>query len=212
MLDEELSPRERRHQRTQQAILDAARALLAEGGVEKLSIRAIADRIDYSPAGLYEYYGSKEEIIGAVCRQGHRTLKQYMAKVPLTLPPDEYIVEIGLAYIEFAMQNPDYFLLIFTSVAGQLSHDEASELPSPEMLNDNSSFPILLRGIQRAVDAGTICFLPGKGLIQTAYALWSIVHGASMLRVGYLSTLRVDFDETDRLMLTAFVHGLRPPP
>ena len=49
--------------RTQQAILDAARAIIHEQGPDKLSMRAIADRIDYSPAGLYEYYGSKEEII-----------------------------------------------------------------------------------------------------------------------------------------------------
>ncbi len=212
MFEEELSPRERRHQRTQQAILDAARALLAEGGVDNLSIRAIADRIDYSPAGLYEYFGSKEEIISALCSQGHRTLKQYLAKVPLNMPPDAYIVEIGLAYIEFAIQNPDYFLLIFTSEAGRPPRSEASEVPSPEMINDDSSFPLLLRGIERAVDAGLIHYLPGQGLMETAYALWSIVHGASMLRVSHLDYLEIDFEATDRLMLTAFVRGLGSPP
>src|SRR3954451_1511487 len=112
MLTEESSPRERRYQRTQQAILNAARSLLSEGGAEKLSIRAIADRIDYSPAALYEYYGSKEEIIGALCWEGHRTLKRCMEQVPLSLAPDEYLLEIGMAYIQFALQNPDYFLLI----------------------------------------------------------------------------------------------------
>ena len=216
MIEEELSPRERRYQRTQQAILNAARALLAEGGIDKLSIRAIADRIDYSPAGLYEYYGSKEEIIGALCWQGDRTLKRYLTEVSLTLPLAEYLVELGLAYIRFARQNPDYFLLIFTSEAGRppptkpSSMETTGDIPTTEKLNQEGSFSVLLGGVQRAVDAGVIAFLPGQGLVKTAYAFWSIVHGASMLQVSHLSNMAFGSDATDRLMLTAFVRGLRP--
>ncbi|NJN55580.1 MAG: helix-turn-helix transcriptional regulator, partial [Anaerolineae bacterium] len=58
---DELTPRERRHLRTKDAILDAARLIIKEQGADALSIRAIAEQIDYSPAGLYEYFGSKEE-------------------------------------------------------------------------------------------------------------------------------------------------------
>jgi AcrR family transcriptional regulator len=209
MTDEELSPRERRYQRTQQAILTAARALLAEGGADKLSIRAIADRIDYSPAGLYEYYGSKEEIIGALSWEGHRTLKRYMAQVPLTLPPGEYLVELGMAYIQFAIQNPDYFLLIFTTPATRPNYDaDVPEVPSVEMMNEDSSFLLLVRGVQRGVEAGTIHLLEGLNVLETAYAFWSIVHGAAMLQVSHLSYIKMDFDRADRLMLTAFVRGM----
>lgn len=209
MLDEELSPRERRYQRTQQAILTAARTLLAEGGADKLSMRAIADRIDYSPAGLYEYYGSKEEIIGALCWEGHRTLKRYMMQVPHTLLPGEHIVELGMAYIRFALQNPDYFLLIFTSTSTRPSFEgEVPAQPPVEMLSEDSAFPLLLAAVERAVQQGTIHYLKDLGLIETAYAFWAIVHGAAMLRVTHLSEFRVDFERTDLLMLEAFVHGL----
>jgi AcrR family transcriptional regulator len=212
MQDDELSPRERRHHRTQQAILTAARAILAEEGADKLSIRAIANRIDYSPAGLYEYYGSKEEIIAALCWQGHRTLKQYMARVPLTLPPDHYLIETGLAYIEFARQNPDYFLLIFTAMSTRPNFaEQPPAIPPAEMLAENSSFPLLLAGIERAEKAGVIHFLPGMGLIETAYAFWAIVHGAAMLRVSYLAQFKVDFDRANREMISAFVRGIRNP-
>lgn len=209
MIDDELSPRERRYQRTQQAILTAARQLLTEGGVDKLSIRAIADRIDYSPAGLYEYYGSKEEIIGALAMQGHRMLKRYMERVSLTLPSDQYMVEIGMAYIQFAIQNPDYFLLIFTSIVTRPSTDEQPPAPdSTEVRDEDSSFPLLLQGVQRAVDTGVVHFLTGLGLMETAYAFWAVVHGAAMLRVTHLSQLPMDFDQADKLMLAAFVRGM----
>jgi AcrR family transcriptional regulator len=207
--NEELSPRERRYQRTQQAILTAARAIVSEGGADKLSIRAIADRIDYSPAGLYEYFGSKEEIIGALCWEGQRTLKRYMDQVPLTLAPDEYLVELGLSYIRFAVQNPDYFLLIFTATGTRPDFEgEVADGPPDEMMSEDSSFPVLLKGVARAEQAGTIQLLQDMGLLETAYAFWSIVHGAAMLRVTYLSQMKTEFDRADRLMLAAFVRGM----
>ena len=208
---QEQSPRERRHQRTQQAILTAARQLLAEGGEENLSIRAIADRIDYSPAGLYEYYGSKEEIISALCWEGHRTLKRYMEQVSLTLAPDQYIIELGMAYIQFAVLNPDYFRLIFTSSNTRPTQDDSIRIvPSAEMMSEDSSFLVLIRGVARAQEAGTIEFLPGLSVLETSYAFWTIVHGAAMLRITHLSQLKVDFDQADRLTITAFIRGLAP--
>lgn len=57
-MEDTLTPRERRAQRTRDAILEAARGIISKKGVEALSIRSIADAIDYSPAGLYEYFGS----------------------------------------------------------------------------------------------------------------------------------------------------------
>jgi AcrR family transcriptional regulator len=209
MLDEELSPRERRYQRTQQAILSAARSLLAEGGVEALSIRAIADRIDYSPAGLYEYYGSKEEIIGALCWEGHRILKRYVEQVSLALAPDEYLVEIGLAYIRFARQNPDYFLLIFTSATTRATFlgGQPGE-PLSEMMDGDSSFPILVNGVRRAVESDTIELLAGLSWMETSYAFWAIVHGAAMLQITNLAEIPLDYERIDRLMLSAFVRGM----
>jgi AcrR family transcriptional regulator len=213
LTDEDLSPRERRHQRTQQAILTAARSILAESGADKLSIRAIADRIDYSPAGLYEYYGSKEEIIGALTREGHLTLKRYMEQVPFTLAPADYLVEIGIAYIQFAVQNPDYFLLIFTSPSARPSAEsETSSAVSMELDEEATSFPLLLRGVQRGVEAGVVRYLPGQSLLETAYAFWTIVHGAAMLRISQFTHFQIDFDQTDRLMLAAFVRGMGSQP
>ena len=208
--EDELSPRERRHQRTQQAILTAARAIIAAEGVEKLSMRAIAERIDYSPAGLYEYYAGKDEIIAAVVMEGHRTLKHYLAQVPADVPHTDYLADLGMAYVRFARQNPDYFLLMFTNPIMQSDrskpahHDEVYV----KMMDEASSFPILLNGIQRAVEAGAIQFLPGMGLEQTAYGFWAIAHGAAMLQIAHLRSVGVEFPQADREVFRAFGRGL----
>jgi AcrR family transcriptional regulator len=219
--DDELSPRERRHQRTQQAILTAAREIIAAEGVDKLSMRAIAERIDYSPAGLYEYYAGKDEIIAAVVAEGHRTLKRYLAQVPRNVPSSDYLADLGMAYIRFATQNPDYFLLMFTNPATQSDRHKPADhnevfgdmismisMISEGMISEDSSFPILLNGTQRAVEAGAINFLPGMGLEQTAYAFWTIAHGAAMLQVAHLHSIGVEFTHADREIFHAFGRGL----
>ena len=125
-MTEELSPRERRHQRTQQAILDAALEIIHEKGVDGLSIRAIADKIDYSPAGLYEYYGSKEEIIAALCMQGLERFGRHLASVDRSLPTEEYMilvhgVERCVAEGIFKLQ-PDFSTLEMAHAFWSIAH------------------------------------------------------------------------------------------
>jgi AcrR family transcriptional regulator len=215
--ESDLSPRERRHQRTQQAILEAARAIVHEQGAEKLSIRAIADRIDYSPAGLYEYFGSKEEIIQAVCQQGQLKLKHYLAAVEMTLPFDDHLAELGMAYIRFAVQNPDYFLLMFNTLsaslyAGQEGQTPLKHFPSGGMMDESSSFPLLLAAVQRGLDEGHIQQRPGFGVLEIAYSVWALVHGIAMLRITHLRDFALDFDVMDRQALEAIGRGLRSEP
>ena len=201
---DELTPRQRRHLRTKDAILDAARQIIAEEGADKLSIRAIAKRIDYSPAGLYEYFGSKDEIITAVCMQGEERLYRSMARVDASLPPMEYLIEIGMAYIDFALKNADHFKLMFTS---GIQPPEEME----EDFQEESSFNILVTAIQRGIDAEL--FIPREGfqLMDMTYLAWSIVHGISVLRITQLSLIPYDFGVADREVLKTAVYGLTQP-
>ncbi|MBE7528466.1 MAG: TetR/AcrR family transcriptional regulator [Ardenticatenaceae bacterium] len=197
---DELTPRERRHLRTREAVLEAARQIVSEQGADALSIRAIADRIDYSPAGLYEYFGSKEEIITAVCRQGHERLTQVMTAVDPTRPADEYLIAIGQAYIQFALDNPDYYRLMFTN---------PTFVGTPERMQEyGSSFTILLAAIQRGLDEGAFRPRPGYATLEMAYTAWALVHGISMLRLTYLTHHPIDYDTADAEALRSLVHGL----
>lgn len=197
-----LSPRERRHRRTKDAILEAARQIIRESGYEALSMRLIAERIDYSPAGLYEYFGSKDEIVTAVCRQGMQQFTDSLSAVDTTLPPPDYMVELGLAYIRFAVENKDRFLLMFTT--GLPPQEIVAELEA-----DSSSFAILLNGIQRGIDEGVFITTVEAGLAEMAYTAWSIVHGIALLRISHLPDDAMDFEQSDRAALTILVNGLR---
>lgn len=205
----ESTPRERRQQRTQHAIIEAARQIIRETGIDGLSMRAIADRIDYSPAGLYEYFGSKEEIVAAVCAQNFERFAKRLAQVDKTVAPAEYMLELGLAYIDFAVRNPDSFLLMFTTFP--LLQGERTQPPpfdAEAMMTDDDAFAILLRGVQRCVAQGIYPTKPGFGVFEMAYALWAQVHGLAMLRITTGAQIPFDHNLVERETLRAFGRGL----
>ena len=208
MLDEDLTPRARRHERTKDAILNAARELIKQGGIDAVSMRKIAQEIDYSAAGLYEYFGSKDEIIGALCQIADQRLESYLKAVDPALPLDQRLVELGLAYVQFALNNREEFMLLFTysRTSQELQYQELrSETPGP-----GGAFLVLMNTIQEAMDAGFIPASPFDAF-SVSYSAWAFVHGMAMLQVTSLQHLQTDFRRIDRWSLEQFVEGLRTP-
>jgi AcrR family transcriptional regulator len=198
----ELSPRERRHARTRQEILDAALGILNEVGPGKLSLREIARRVDYSPAGLYEYFSNKEEIIDAVCAEGDQRLQLYLRAVPTDLPADDFLIELGMAYIKFARENSDHFLLTATRLIPEMA-------PMPfEALEVGQTFGILMDAVQRGIHEGIIQPQPGYGLLEIAYSLWAFGQGIAILQLTNLKNVLFDYESADRAAMETFVRGL----
>ncbi len=108
---------ERERTKVRQAILDAARDLFVKQGFEHVSIRKIAERIEYSPAAIYSYFPSKDEIFFALAEEGFRLLcGDYLAQ-PEVLPdgvdPLAKIRHICLHFYHFSVEYPEHFALMF---------------------------------------------------------------------------------------------------
>lgn len=198
MNDNQLTPRERRQARTRQAILDAARRIVSRQGADALSMRAIADEIDYSPAGLYEYFPGKEAIIGELCGIGHVRLSAGMEAVDRSLPFEAYLYGIGEAYIDFARRNPDLYLLMFTTV---------SEATVEGLYEDGSSYLILVAAIERGLAEGIIHARDGFGRDEMAYNAWALVHGLSMLAITYGEVVDMPFEPLEAQALHSMLRG-----
>jgi AcrR family transcriptional regulator len=202
-MTEELTGREKRQARTRDSILNAAIELIMEDGIDNLQMRELAKRVDYSIGGLYAYFGSKEEIVGAVCMEGDRRLMEYMKAVPSTLSFKDYLLELGLAYIKFAQQNPHHFSILFSTRTLEM---EAPVSPDAEELQ--GSFGILMAAVVQGIETGQIQAAENHGPWEVAYSLWAIVHGMATLETTYLSNFRFDFEAANRRGLEAFVTGL----
>jgi len=98
------------------AILDAARDLFVTEGFQNVSIRKIAERIEYSPAAIYGYFASKDDIFFALAEEGFRLLGNPAVRNDPRLqdaPPLERIRATFWRLYEFSREQPQYFALMF---------------------------------------------------------------------------------------------------
>lgn len=197
-----LTPRQRRYYKTKATILQAAQEIIAEKGLAGLSLRELARRIDYSPSGLYEYFNSKDDIVTAIRAEGLELLRDYLNRVPVDLTPSERLVQLGLAYLEFAHDHSEPFRLVFNHLV-----IEGGSLNEP--VDDESPYNILLQAVRAAIEAEELTPYDDYSLEEIAYSLWSLVHGMAMLRQTYLHQFQADFDMIQRRTLQIFAEGLK---
>ncbi|HMD37473.1 MAG TPA: TetR/AcrR family transcriptional regulator [Vicinamibacterales bacterium] len=105
---------ERDREAVRRSILDAARDLFVTEGFQNVSIRKIAEKIEYSPAAIYGYFAGKDDIFFALAEEGFRLLcdgSRAEARGKLT-PLDQVRIRFERLY-EFSREQPQYFALMF---------------------------------------------------------------------------------------------------
>jgi AcrR family transcriptional regulator len=195
------SPREKRRARTREAILEAAMQIVMQSGVEALSIREIAGRIDYSPSGLYEYFSSKEEIIEELVNEGFARLTARMEHGIRGKTALSRLQEAGKVYMHFALQEPQLYLMMF-------NHRPLSPF-SLTNVEQNTAFSQLVQIFQDGLLAGEFRSASGAGSLEFAYTSWSLMHGLSMLRLTLMSQVTEDIDSIHERAFQAFVAQLK---
>jgi AcrR family transcriptional regulator len=104
---------QRDRDRLQQSILTAARELFVAEGYRNVSMRKIADRIEYSPAAIYSYFPSKDDIFFALAEEGFRTLLAMPAGKVDEADDLKAIRNAFWRVYEFSISHPEYFALMF---------------------------------------------------------------------------------------------------
>ena len=200
------SRRDRRHRDTRREILQAARELLREVGLDDLTLRKVAERADFSPASLYTYFASREEILVALREESLELLYKYAQRIPRGLPPDRRVVELGMAYIEFGCENPiDLQCILGVSDRRFARHDDDSIGLEVARYIGNA----FREGASAGIFAATDRLTPA----EMAYGLWAMVQGLVSVGSVDLDVVAGDVSAAPRRVLEAYVAGLmaRPP-
>ncbi len=199
------TPRERRYERTKEAILSAALDIIGESGPDDLSIREVARRIDYSPAGLYEYFGNKDELIEAVCSRSNEILFELLKSVPTDGPFVDFMVGLGEAYLTYAHKYTANFRLQFDYASGV--DPTPAEMTSVEDVQNELVFGWLVRIVQKAIDEGHINVPAGLNTLELVYGYWAMVHGMAILQISNLRYVDYDFARVNQIVLRTFIEG-----
>ncbi|MCW5911790.1 MAG: TetR/AcrR family transcriptional regulator [Cyclobacteriaceae bacterium] len=193
--------KERHKEDLKREILDAAKVLFAEKGLEATSIRAIAEKIEYSPATIYLYYKDKNEIVHALHREGFKLLVDYFQVLNHISHPFERLKGMGRAYIQFALQNPDTYKLLF-NMEEPLEHVANC---FEEWDEGDRAFDILLQTVKECQSIG---YFPGFATEQMSFMIWSMMHGLCMLRItghlAHVGAAKANLMDLDQLMSSTF--------
>lgn len=162
--------KERDKQEMKELILSAAKKLFIKEGFSNVTIRRIADEIEYSPATVYLYFKDKNSILYALQAVGFQELFGRMKVLEAIKNPAEKLRASGRVYIDFALENPELYDLMFIMMA-PMDADECED----EWKLGMSSYEVLQKIVQQNVDEG---YLKTKDAQVACFALWSMVHGA----------------------------------
>ena len=105
---------EREREAVSRSILDAARDLFVAEGYHNVSIRKIAERIEYSPAAIYSYFPSKDDIFFALAEEGFHLL--FSARPMRCRRAADMLEGLRRSFwrvYEFSKSHPEYFALMF---------------------------------------------------------------------------------------------------
>lgn len=205
--------REREKTELRAKILDAARQLILEQGVDAISMRKIADRIEYSATAIYQHFPDKEALLHAMCERDFEHLRLEMAERAAAADPVDQIILMGLAYLRFAVLYPGHFRVMFmTPRAHPLQMTQADRAKQGDPSTDGfAAFKLM---IAAAIAAGR--FRPEVTDVElVAQVLWAAVHGVAALHVAKQEDPWVPWrplDQRVRLALGAVVRGMLRDP
>jgi AcrR family transcriptional regulator len=182
--------REKAKEALRTRIVEAARDIVSEEGLDALSMRALAERIEYSAATIYLHFRDKEELLRDVVEEGFRRLSEKVQEQTAAAGPGANAAQrhraLGRAYARFALENTAYFRVMFElpTVARVGRHEHC--IPEGRM-EAASSWCQVVDTVQQAIDEG---LLRVRDAQHGAIIAWGLVHGLTSLYLsGHLSAV-----------------------
>jgi AcrR family transcriptional regulator len=187
------------------AILTAARDLFLAEGYPNVSMRKIAEQIEYSPGAIYSYFASKEDIFFALAEEGLMFLRAHCtpdAREPVPSAPLDQVRAAVWRFYTFSIEQPEYFSLIFVDGA------------VPRISRDWERFSLvreLRHGIeeqiQRCIDEGI--FSNAESAPSVFRVLTTAVYGAAVFRLSNRLAKGENADALAHDVLEATLAGLQ---
>jgi len=170
--------KERHREELKALILQAAKKLFVTQGYEATSIRRIAAEIEFSPTTIYLYYKDKSDIAYTLHQEGFGLLRERFAGLVHVEDPFERLKAMGRGYIQFAIDHPDFYELMFIMKEPMQflqAHHPEKEWPEGERV-----FDTLMQTVEECQTQG---YFAEMNAHDAALLSWSIVHGLCSLHI-----------------------------
>ncbi|MCR9270386.1 MAG: TetR family transcriptional regulator [Henriciella sp.] len=174
------SPAERRRNKIRARILTAAEQVFAREGAAGLSIRRLAENIDYSPAAIYKYFSSKDELVDELKESFFELILENVHRIAdKSTPFDQRARDCVATYVQIATEKPYHYAAAF---AGESETDGPVENePGFQLSKKGQAFNVLRGMIEEGVELGA--FRADIDPSLAAKSVWASMHGLTMMIV-----------------------------
>jgi AcrR family transcriptional regulator len=163
------------HGDLKRALTSAALSLVAEKGPKGFTLTEAARRAGVSAAAPYRHFADKASLLATVAEQGFADLHaELVAAGDAAADPRARVVELGRAYVRWAVAHPDHYRVMFGAEIDKAAHPSLG-VAAMRACGD------LLDAITRCQEAGIVA---GGDPLLVAAPLWSLVHGVASLAIG----------------------------
>ena len=183
-------------------ILQGAKKLFVEKGIEQTTIRNIADEIDYSVGTVYVYFKDKNDILHDLHSGGFTELGGYFRELYIIADPMERLRVMGRIYIKFALENPEMYDLMFNLKAPIEFLDAVNE---EEWNEGKATFDVLNKTVKQCIEEK---HFKGHNLEPLSFMIWSLVHGMCCLEIRKRSK-GVNLTKPDSIVIDAYNEFLK---
>ncbi|MDQ3282549.1 MAG: TetR/AcrR family transcriptional regulator [Acidobacteriota bacterium] len=177
-----MGPKERREREREEVrglILDAARELFASEGVESVTMRRIADKIEYSPTAIYFHFKDKEALLAELCDVDFRAFAHGFAEIAQLPDPVERLRAAGHAYVAFGINNQSHYRLMFMTPTPKKVDPTTITKGNPE--EDAYAF---LKGVVSELVAANRMRDEYNDVDLAAQVIWGGMHGLVALEIA----------------------------
>jgi len=201
---------EQEREKLRASILDAARELFVERGIDAASMREIARKINYSATTLYHHFADKEALLQAVCDEDFLKLAGRMHQVMQMPDLIERIQALGHGYAMFALQHPNHYRLMFMTPRAPCNQ-EITKIQQGNTEQD--AYAQLKHVVHQAFEAGL--FRPEMSDSELiAQTIWAGIHGVCSLQIalgqeGWIQW--ADIEARLQFMQSTMLQGLLRP-
>jgi AcrR family transcriptional regulator len=188
--------RAKRKQLLRQRILDASRDILLSQGFAALTMRRVAEAIDYAPASIYLHFQSREQIAQELCFAGLKRLYEHLQKVTAK-DPAARLSGYARAYLEYAQSDPETYRLIF------LADPQLSKAVFAQQDSGDAGAAALALIVTAFTELQAGSKKPNAKPLELAELFWAGIHGLASLRLTCSQALTSDEFRLARLLTAA---------
>lgn len=194
------------HGNLKSALIEAGLKILKNEGAHKLSLREIAKVAGVTHMAPYRHFENKEALLADIAENGFKLLKENIEQniEEYNENPRQQLIEISKTYVRIAIENPEYFNVMFGGFISEQSKYENLEKISAQ------TFDRFIYVIKEGQKSGMIRDDEPK---QIAVTLWSMLHGIANLLINesliFLNINSEKYEDYLDKMINLFISGIK---